>query len=146
METYKHNVKFKVSLSNGETFYEGKAPFEEIKGELSPFQRLIQYTVRNKCEITSLSLYVEKDGKTRTFNLPSAGKNPKFKEFTVQKEKPIDFQVYRKLAQDFNIVDKNITGSEVVEWYTVAEAIYPTYRLQLWVDEVNPDNCWVLAV
>lgn len=148
METLTHKVKFKVSLSNGQTFYEGKAPFNDIPGENSPWQRLIKYTVDNKCHITSLSLFTEyPDGKTnQTFNLPSLGKNPKFREFSLKEDKPIDFQVSRKMAREADVVGNEVSNVAISEWYTIAEAIYPTYTLQLWVDELNPKNCWVLVV
>lgn len=144
---HKHNVKFKVSLSNGETYYEGKAPFEEIVNQPSPWQRLIRYTIDKKCTITSLALYTDSG---QTFNLPSLGKNPKFKEFATLKEKPIDFQVSRKIATEMDVVKTeagyNTSNRKVAEWYTVAEAIYPSYSLQLWVDEQDTKNCWVLVV
>lgn len=145
-QTHKHKVKFKVSLSNGETLFEGKDILEEIPNELSPWNKLIKYTADNHCEVTSLSLYTD-DG--QTFNLPSAGKNPKFRAFA-DAEKPIDFECYRKIANDLMVTPEN--GEYVArkhgtaDWYTVIEAIYPKYRLQLWVDENNTKNCWVLVV
>jgi hypothetical protein len=138
METlFKHNVKWKISLSNGETFYEGKGKFKDISGLKSPFQRLLDYTLDTKTYITSLSLYTD-DGKS--FNLPSAGKRPQFKEFS-NLEKPLDYNICRKITRKISRI-----GFETDEWFTVAEAIYPKYKLQLWVDEKNPKNCWVLTV
>lgn len=49
-------VTFKVSLSNGETFYEGKEPYDFRPGEPSPIQRLFAYIDRAGLGITSLSL------------------------------------------------------------------------------------------
>lgn len=138
----KHKVLFQVSLSNGETFYEGKGKFVHIDGELSPWQRLIKYTSEKKVLITSLSLYTE-DG--RTFNLPSAGRDPKFRPFTLA-EKPIDFDYHHTLAQEHDIVDNKIVKSVASDWFTYIEAIYPDYKLQLWVDENNTGNSWVLVV
>lgn len=143
MQTLNHKVKFKVSLSNGQTFYEGREPFNEILNEKSPWQRLIKYTVDNKCVITSLSLYTD-DG--RTFNLPSLGKNPKFREFANKVDKPIDFNVSRKMAREADVVNEKVGNVVINEWYTIAEAIYSSYSLQLWVDEQDPRNCWVLVV
>ena len=127
-------VKFQVSLSNGQTFYEGKGEFQKIPGELSPWNKLIQYTIQNKCLITSLCLYTDKG---QRFNLPSAGKNPKFKAF-IDTDKPYDYRVFRSLGSDID--------GDNPEWFTVAEAIYKEYKLQIWVDEMNPDNCWVLKI
>ncbi len=138
METlFKHNVKWKISLSNGETFYEGKGKFKDISGLKSPFQRLLDYTLDTKTYITSLSLYTDSG---QSFNLPSSGNRPRFNEFN-NLSKPIDYNIFRKMA-------KNISkdGSEISDWFTVAEAIYPDYKLQLWVDEKNYKNCWTLVV
>lgn len=148
METIKHKVKFKISLTNGETLYEGKGPLQEIPNEPSPWQKALNYTITHGCDITSVSLYTE-DG--RTFNLPSLGKNPKFQQFANQKEKPIDFNVSRSIATEKVIARENGKDTvevpqHIAEHYTVAEAIYSSYSLQLWVDELDPRNCWVLVV
>jgi hypothetical protein len=137
-----HNVLFQVSLSNGETFFEDKGQFITIPGELSPWQRLINYITEKKLLITSLSLYT-KDG--RTFNLPSSGKNPKFRPFQVA-EKPIDYNYCHYIAREHEIVDKKIVGTVASDWFAMIEAIYPDYRLQVWVDEKNTKNSWVLVV
>ena len=138
----KSNVFWQVSLSNGETFYENKGIFVLIPGELSPWKRLLNYIVEHKVEITSLSLFT-KDG--RTFNLPSAGKNPKFAPFALA-EKPIDYIFNRYLAREHEVVDMKVVKTEATDWFAVIEAIYPTYKLQLWVDENNTRNSWVLVV
>jgi hypothetical protein len=132
-----HNVRFQVSLSNGETFYEGKGEYSDLPGQLSPWQRLERYTLEKKLSITSLSLYTE-DG--QTFNLPSSGKNPKFQIFT-KLEKPLDYNVCRYLARD---IDQD--GAKISDLFTVAEAIYPTYKLQIWVDEKNVRNSWAAVI
>jgi hypothetical protein len=138
----KHNVLFQVSLSNGETFFEGKGEYQEIPGQLSPWQRLNKYLAENKLFITSLSLYT-KDG--RTFNLPSAGKCPRFK-FFAEAQKPIDFNFFRAISREMTFIGQEAKEVEISDWFTVAEAIYPDYKLQLWVDENNTRNSWVLAI
>ena len=138
----KHNVKWQVSLSNGETFFEGKGKFVEIPGEKSPWQRLIAYTAEHKVTITSLGLYT-KDG--RTFNLPSLGRNPKFREFSLLPP-PLDYDVNRHISREMDVTGKEITGTKISEWFTLAVAIYPDFQLQLWVDERNTKNSWVLVV
>jgi len=50
---------WKVSLSNGETFYEGKGNFEILAGEKSPWQRLKDYIQINELKITSLGIFTE---------------------------------------------------------------------------------------
>lgn len=144
METLHHNVKWQVSLSNGETFFEDKGQFQDIPGELSPWQRLVTYTGSKQVHITSLSLYTDAG---QHFNLPSAGSNPKFSEFA-KLDKPIDFRCSRKIAREMNLTGDAKPTDEmyVSDWYTVAEAIYADYSLQFWVDEMNVKNCWTLVV
>jgi hypothetical protein len=137
----KHNVLFQVSLSNGETFFEGKGDYQEIPGELSPWQRLTKYIAEKNLLITSLSLYT-KDG--QTFNLPSSGKNPKFRPFEAA-QKPLDYNLGRYMAREHSFIGNELKNTEVSDLFTVIEAIYPEYKLQLWVDENNPKNCWVLV-
>lgn len=138
----KHNVLWQVSLSNGETFFEGKGDYIEIAGEPSPWQRLYKYTIKNNLLITSLSLYTT-DG--RTFNLPSAGKAPRFAEFS-ELEKPLDYHVERHLAREHKVAGMQAQETKISDWFTVAVAIYPNYKLEIWVDEKNTRNSWVLVI
>lgn len=144
METL-HKVKWLVSLSNGETFFEGKGKFVEIAGQRSPWQRLLSYTAQSKTTITSLSLYTDEG---QTFNLPSAGNNPKFAPFRAL-EKPIDYAVRRHIANEASgSQDENgvkVGAMKMSDWFTSIVAIYPTHELQLWVDNQNTKNCWVLV-
>lgn len=137
-----HNALWQVSLSSGETFYEEKGDYISVPGQLSPWQRLQKYIVETKTEITSLSLYTN-DG--RTFNLPSSGKNPKFRPFSVSK-KPIDYNMCRYLGQDIRITGSKQETIGSSDHFTVIEAIYPDYKLQVWVDEKNTRNSWTLVV
>jgi len=143
----KQKIFWKVSLSNGETFYENKGDFIKVNGQLSPWNKLIKYTLEKKVFITSLSLYTYDKGTTtpRTFNLPSAGKDPKFAPFAVV-DKPLDFKYGHYIAQDHDVVNNTIVKSVVTDDYAVIEAFYPDYKLQLWVDENNTRNSWVLVV
>lgn len=136
----KHLVKWKVSLNNGETLYEGKSDYIEIKDEPSPWQKLLKYISDNSLEITSLSLYTDKG---QTWQLPSAGSNPKFREFDNVK-KPLDYNLFRKMARQADVVNSKAGKAYVSDWYTVISAIYKDYELQIWVDELNPKNSWTL--
>lgn len=138
----KHSVLFQVSLSNGETFYEEKGKFVTVPGELSPWNKLLKYISENKVLITSLSLYT-KDG--RTFNLPSAGRDPKFRPFVVA-EKPIDFCLKRYLGREMDIENLKVVKIGPSDWFTSIEAVYPNYKLQIWVDENNTQNSWSLVL
>lgn len=130
-----HNVKWRVSLSNGETYYEGKGLFIEELGELSPWNKLLQYLKEKEVTITSLGLYTN-DGKT--FNLHSSGNNPKFNIFS-KEDLPISYKMYRKLGID-------LQGGSDNSLFTVAIAEYVDYELQLWVNDKNHSHCWTLLV
>ena len=146
MQTLNNRVKWQVSLSNGETLYEDKGNFVRVAGEKSPWQKLISYMAFKEVYITSLSLYTD-DG--QRFNLPSAGNNPKFSMFDLI-DKPLDYSFCHKLLQDHDVVyegDKaSITGTQIVAEYTVIEAIYKEYRLQVWVSDNDPRISWAVVV
>jgi len=137
-----HRINWQVSLSNGETCYEGKGAFEEIPNQLSPWQKLLRYMGEGGFFITSLSLFTD-DG--RTFNLPSAGKNPKFAMLN-KAEKPIDYKMFRAYAREASLNKENKFEQSGEDLFTVAEAIYKDYSLQIWVDEHNTKNCWSLVI
>lgn len=123
---------WKVGLSNGENYQEGIKPFDVIKNELSPWLRLKDYIKKNNLKITSLCL----EANEKTFNLPSAGKNPKFRAFQGL-EKPLELNYFMQIGWDMGSKDKDC--------FKVIEAVYNDYKLQLWVDEKN-SNCWVLLI
>lgn len=126
-------TRWKVGLSNGESFIEGKGRFECIPNELSPWLKLQNYLKQNNLHITSLSLFNEHG----THNLPSAGKNPKFSPFA-NAEKPIAYNYFSYVGGDLRRVG-------VVDEFLVIEAIYQKYKLQIWVDKKNDNNSWVLV-
>lgn len=132
-------VLWTAGLSNGETITEEKGNFKTVEGELSPWQKLKLYAAEKGVFITSISLYT-KDG--LRWNLPSAGKNPKFGEFA-KVEKPLDFRMFRKAAKDLKS-----DGSGEGDWediHTCIEAIYPDMSIQVWVSEESLTS-WVLIV
>ena len=137
-----HQVKWKISLSNGETFHEGKGIFQEIVGELSPWQKLLGYMANGSFVITSLSLWTD-DG--RTFNLPSAGKNPKFVIFN-QSENPVGYRMFRAYGREASIAQGQRMEKAGEDLFTVAEASYRDCLLQLWVDENDTRNCWTVVI
>lgn len=137
-----HKILWQVSLSNGETFQEGKGKFEEIQGDLSPWQRLLGYLQTQELHITSLSLIDLPSGSVH--NLPSMGKNPNFEPFR-KAQKPLFYGMNRCIATEANwdgVADPE--SSQVREWYTVAKAVYPEYSLQIWVSELDGRNSWIL--
>ena len=131
-----HKVKFKVSFSNGETFYEGKGKFVEIEGEKSPAQRMFDYQDENELDITSMSLYLSNG---QEFHLPSRGKNPKFRAFD-EATKPLDYNVFRKIARNVSLSGE----VQQADHFTCIESIYEDHSVQLWVDEQAPHSSYVL--
>lgn len=125
-------TQWRVGLSNGENFTEGVAPFQVIPGELSPWLRLSKYLAENRVTITSLSLIAN----GRVHHLPSAGKNPTFRAFFLS-EKPLFYNFSRPIGG---------TNGKIEDTFARIEAVYENYILQLWVDEKNPKNSWVLVV
>lgn len=124
-----HQVQFIIGLSNGEMITEGKGNYQRTAGEHSPWMRAIRYIAESGVKITSLSLYTA-DGKR--WNLPSAGKNPKFKEVG-EYPVPVSFNFFRKAGIDIDPDDHSQTLSDV---YAVAEAQYPDGKsVQLWVND-----------
>lgn len=132
-----HKAKWTVGLSNGETLHEEKGDFCTITGALSPWQRLLGHLAEAGATITSLSLYAD-DG--RRWNLPSAGKAPKFKAFA-EAPKPVSFRMFRKAGADLR-QDGSVQEQDL---FTVAEATYEDgKKLQVWVDE-GTLNSWNLV-
>lgn len=138
-------VQFIASLSNGETIIEGKNDWCWIDGQKSPWNRLIRYSVDKKLTITSLSLYTPSGA---TYTLPPIGRKAKFAGYSNRSENeiPVDFEVKRFIARDMKIAgiknDLKIEKVNILEFYTIAEAIYKNFTLQLWVDENNQKNSW----
>lgn len=133
-----HKVKWSISLNNGETYHEDKGNYKVIEGELSPWQRLLSYIKENGLNITSLSLHTE-DG--RSFMLPSAGSNPKFKAFA-DAPKPIQYKMFRKIGADV------INGGQLTnqDLFTVAEAEYQDgQKAQIWVSD-DGFKSWFLLI
>ena len=132
------NVKWSVSLSDGQTIFEEKGEYKSIEGEPSPWQKLQKLIQESGLTITSFCLYTD-DGKR--WNLPSAGRNPKFRVFDVA-EKPKSYRAMRIMGAD-------ILGGqyENEDHYAIAEALYEGgKKLQIWVSEANPENSWSVIV
>lgn len=132
----RHNVKWQVSLSNGLTIFEDKGDYIEKEGAPSPWQRLLAFLDNTNVYITSLSLYTDEG---QHWSLPSAGKNPKFAAF-YEAPKPLGFACFRKLGMD--VATTGETSGE--QLFTVAQAQVEGGFLEIWVDEKNPLNSWVM--
>lgn len=146
------NVKARwlVSLSNGDTAIEGKAPYEEIEGELSPWQRLIRFVALNKLQITTIRIQVDVDDlPTRTFNLPSL--SPKAKWGNLKPILPSGFNYFRRVEQTMipdYVDEKGIHGLHPTneKHFIEIHAFYPTFNLVTIVDEDEGNESWSMIV
>lgn len=122
-------IKFVCGLSNGEDLVEGKGVLSIVPGEDSPWWKLQKYIKDNDLKITSFYLAYG----DRHFVLPSI--SPKFGG-----ESPLSYNCYRRYEGD-------VLGSgDNYEHYCVAEALYPTFKVQLWVDEREGMKSWINIV
>jgi hypothetical protein len=139
------HIHFVASLSDGQTIIEGKGDWQWFPdGRPSPWNRLVRYTAEQGLAITSLSL-VAPDG--QIYNFPPAGKKAKFEGYAdrVSADKPLDYTVRRHIAHEISGVGRQVTNIKAVEFYTIAVAIYPTFELQLWVDENDHRKSWTVV-
>lgn len=134
-----HKALFKVSLSNGETLFEGKGDYQEIEGQPSPWLRLLLHLRDTGAYITSLSIYAE----GRRYNLPPMGKGgPRFTAFD-QCPRPVGFAFFRKLGQDMNAEKENVGAEDI---FAIAQAqMQDGTFLEIWVSNDNPDHTWTLS-
>jgi hypothetical protein len=147
-----NNVKARwlVSLSNGETAIEGKTPYEEILGELSPWQRLIRYIALNKLRITTIRIQVEVDNlPVRTFNLPSL--SPKAKWGNLKPILPTGFNYFRRVEQTLTPESIDETGMHGLHptgeaHFIEIHAYYPEFTLVTIVDEDTGNESWSLII
>lgn len=142
METriFKHKIQWTASLSSGETLFEGKGDYEDVQdGRPSPYNRLLKYITENKLEIMSFGLYTE-DG--RTYHLPSISERYKIPYFN-DEARPYDYNIFRYVESPVTGSETSITQDKIEKWFTVAEAFYTNFRVQIWVDERDTRNCRV---
>lgn len=126
-------VKFVVGLSNGENLIEGEGVLSIVKGEDSPWWKLQRYLKENDLKITSMSLYSKTEVGNRHYHLPN--ETNKF-----DGEIPIGYNCFRRYSGDV----LGTGGS--YEHYTCMEAIYPKFKVQLYVSEIDPDKCHVNVI
>lgn len=115
-----------AGLSNGETLVERQGKVAIVKGEASPWWKLQEYLEKNNLTIQSFGIW---DG-DKHYNLPSA--KPKFGG-----EVPLKYNCFRKLSSDGLMSEGN------VEHYICAEAIYSSFTVQLWVNELDSNKMWL---
>src|SRR6056297_3747626 len=130
------NIKWTVGLSDGSNKQSDKGEFKRVKGELSPWQKLLNYIDKKGLKITSLALFIE----GKRWNLPSKGNQPKFRAFDEAKS-PNSYRFFRKMGVDI------LNGKKKdVEHYAVAEAQYNNKKLQIWVKDKEPYPSWSIVL
>jgi hypothetical protein len=130
---FNNQARWFASLSNGENAVEGIDKFAEIKGELSPWQKLLAYIKENNLTITGMQIRIE----GRIYTLPST--NPKFGG-----EIPLSYKFGRKVAAD--MMSDNMGNIQLAEMHIFITAVYKDFECTLWVDEMNRKNCWVSII
>lgn len=136
-----HRVLWNVSLSNGENFHEGSGSFEEIEGELSPWNKLQRYlNGMGALEITSLWLSCPSGARHVLPSRSNRNRHQPFLHAFHSAEKPHTLRCFRRLSQAVGDVD------ESKDLYTVAEASFENYKLQIFVSEHDPNVSWALVV
>lgn len=149
----KVQARWLVSLSDGTTAIEGKTPYEEINGQLSPWQRLIQHISTNNLSITAIriELEIEKDGQifTHHYNLPS--KSPKQKWANLKPILPTHFDYHRRVSLELGNATVNDKGGLDVKplgetHYIEITAYFPHFNLMILVDEDNASESWSIIV
>jgi hypothetical protein len=121
-------IKFVVGLSNGESLVEGKGKLERIAGGLSPYHKMRKYLEDEGLEITSIGLWA---GDIH-HNLPSFAQ--KFNGL-----KPKGFEFFRRYEED------DALAGGAVNIYSVAEAHFELFKLQLWINENDLNKSWVVV-
>lgn len=145
-----HKVKFFCTLTNGERIFEEEGPWQwDATG--SPWHKVIDYTVIKNLDIVSLGLFVDewvtdengkKHRQRRTYNLHGKSNNPRLPQFA-ELEKPIDFEVGRTIVVT---VQGAPDPDDEKSRFTVATAIYPNHKTQIWVSEYNPRHSWIVTI
>lgn len=132
--------KWLAALSDGTTAVEGKDAFAAVKGELSPWQKLLRYQDEHGVHITGMRVQISKPGEaTRTYNLPSFNKTPKGnheKWVTLYPRDPGTYS-YRRW------VTCSLTAEEDRHHIEI-RAEYADFAVSLFVDEDEGNESWVV--
>jgi len=109
MEIQRSKIKWFAVLSDTSLIIEGVGICEEVGGEDSSWWKLQDHLEKNDLKIVGLGVMC--DGK--------------------RIQLPLDADKYNS----FRNVVLGSSGTEVTEYYTVVEAIYKNYTIQIWIDE-----------
>lgn len=133
IELKEEKVRFVCGLSDGSMLVEGTGVLKK-DGTDSTWIKLQNYLREKNLKISSMSLISKTKVGNRHYHLPN---------------EIVKFQGYEgKVPKDYNCFRRVYTndGNTLTGYYTVIEAIYNDYRVQLWVSEVDNDKCWVNLV
>ena len=123
-------TKWIVHLTNGETIKEGSGIARRVKGQDSPWHKLVKYAQKEDLQITALGLIID----DRHVYLPRhypAGV-------------PL-YKCYRKAAADMVVRPDDVEHQfelpkKPSSFYTVLEALMGSQVATIVVDELNPQN------
>jgi hypothetical protein len=129
MKIPESKTKWIAGLSDGTTVFEGKGIASKVAGEDSPWLKLQKHLKDNSLSINSLNIWIG----DRHYNLPS--NKPKFGGLV-----PNGYNFFRRFASDV------MAGEENVEHYICIEAIYDSFKVQTYVDEIDNNKSWINIV
>lgn len=135
-------IRWLASLSDGSTAIEGEPPFHSVRGELSPWGKLLKHIEESGHKITGMRVQIERDGlPTMTINLPSLrtdGRSGRHERYThITPRLPIRFEQGRR-------IEGTVGGA--VDWsHLFIAAVYEDYEVIIFVDEKDGNEAWIVV-
>lgn len=134
-------TKWLAALSDGTTVVEGVAPFDVVKNEPSPWQKLKKHLAEHDLHITGMRVQVSKPGEaTRTYNLPSFNKTPAGNHEKWVTLRPTDPTSYSHQRWATFTALRNETRKHIE-----ISACYGDFTVSLFVDEDEGNEAWVVV-
>ena len=132
-------TKWLAALSNGTTAIEGVPPYENVKNEPSPWNRLLAHLSDTGLHITGMRVQVG-TSPVRTYNLPSFNKTPEGnheKWVALRPCDPVKYTYRRWITQPLT----RAPGQHHIE----IRAHYEDFSVSLFVDEDEGNEAWVVV-
>ena len=134
-------TKWLAALSDGTTVVEGQGAFAVVKGEPSPWQKLLRYQDEHGVHITGMRVQVSRFGEpTFTLNLPSFNTTPKGNHEKWVTLRPSDPETYSYRRW----ITCSLTTKEDRHHIEI-RAHYADFAVSLFVDEDEGNESWVVV-
>ena len=143
-------IKWLAALSDGTTAIEGEGPFAVVRGEPSPWQKLLAHLKANKeptpelpegLFVTGMRLQVFKSGEaTRTYNAPTQQQTPEGNH-----EKWVALRPVSPVRYDFwRWCDAEVQSGQVRHQAEIRAHFAEGPVLSLFVDEDEGNESWIV--